>query len=127
LIVDSVLIGDFRLLMWGPLSGASPPANSLAGSSGKEGVAAIIRNASAALKAGCYTGRMRSVADSLRDETRQQTRRLSPEARLERSLALGDEDVQALCDARGVSAPEARAIIARSRRAGRRPSRAHGD
>jgi len=70
---------------------------------------------------------MRSVADSLRDETRRQTRGLSPEARLDRSLALGDEDVQALCDSRGVSAAEARAIIVRNRRAGRRPSRAHGD
>jgi hypothetical protein len=69
---------------------------------------------------------MRSVADALRDETRQQTLTLSPEARLERSLALGDQDVQALCDSRGLTVSEARAIIARNRQVGRRRSPAHG-
>lgn len=70
---------------------------------------------------------MRSVADALRDDTRRQTLALSPEARVQRSLALGDEDVRVLCDTRGVTVAEARAIIARTRQAGRRRSRAHGD
>jgi len=69
---------------------------------------------------------MRSVADALRDDSRRQTAALSPEARVARALALGDADVEALCESRGVGAAEARAIIARARRLGRRPSRAHG-
>jgi len=76
---------------------------------------------------GCYTHHlMRSVADALRDDSRRQTAALSPEARVARALALGDADVEALCESRGVGAAEARAIIARARRLGRRPSRAHG-
>lgn len=76
---------------------------------------------------GCYTGQMRSVADSLRDETRRQTSTLTPEARIARAHALGDADVQALCEARGLTPAEAKATIARTRRLGRRPSRTHGD
>jgi hypothetical protein len=70
---------------------------------------------------------MRSVADALRDATRRQTAALSPEARVARALALGDDDVAALCESRGVSVAEAKAIIARTRRVGRRPSQANGD
>lgn len=75
----------------------------------------------------CYTDLMRSVADTLRDDTRRQTAALSPEARVARALALGDADVAALGESRGISAPEAKAMIARARRLGRRPSRLHGD
>jgi len=70
---------------------------------------------------------MQSVADSLRDDTRRQTLALPPEERVERALALGDADVAAICEARDVTTAEARAIIAGSRRHGRRQSRVHAD
>lgn len=68
---------------------------------------------------------MRSVVDELREETRRRVERLSPTARIDLALELGDADVAALGDARGISAEAARTIIAGSRRAGRRPSRCH--
>jgi methylmalonyl-CoA mutase cobalamin-binding subunit len=70
---------------------------------------------------------MRSVADALREETRRQTAALTPEDRVRLALELGDADVVALSSARQISADEARSLIARSRRAGRQPSQAHGD
>jgi hypothetical protein len=69
---------------------------------------------------------MRSVADTLRDATRRQTADLPPEARVALALALGDADVNALCESRGISVAEAKAVIALSRQVGRRPSQAHG-
>jgi hypothetical protein len=74
-----------------------------------------------------YTGRMRSVVDELREETRRQIADLSPVARIDLALALGDADLARLCDARQISVEAARAIIARSRRAGRRLSRCHDE
>jgi hypothetical protein len=68
---------------------------------------------------------MQSVADALRDETRRRTAALSPDARVQLALDLGEADVAALCEARDISTAEARATVARSRRLGRRPSRAH--
>ena len=70
---------------------------------------------------------MRSVADGLRDETRRQTATLAPAARVRLALELGDADLAALCKARGLSLKEAKAIVAKSRRVGRRPSRANDD
>jgi len=67
------------------------------------------------------------MADDLRDDTRRKDAALSPEARVRLALELGDADVQALCEAKGLSVEEAKATFARSRRHGRRPSRAHGD
>jgi hypothetical protein len=65
---------------------------------------------------------MRSVADELREETRRELSHMTPAARLELSFSLGDADVAAVMAARGLSERDARALIARSRRAGRRPS-----
>jgi hypothetical protein len=70
---------------------------------------------------------MRSVADDLRDESRRRLAELSPAARIALALALGDEDLAALCEARQISAGAARAILARSRRAGRQPSCCHDE
>jgi hypothetical protein len=70
---------------------------------------------------------MRSVADSLREDTRRRLADLSPAARLDLALELGEADVAALCEARGISPEAARALIVRSRRAGRRPSRCHDE
>lgn len=70
---------------------------------------------------------MRSVADDLRDESRRRAADLTPEARLRQALELGDADVAALCDARQITVNEAKALIARSRRVGRQPSRSHDD
>ena len=76
---------------------------------------------------GCYTWAMRSVADSQRDDTRRAMAALSPQARFELGFDLGDRDVDALCAARGLDVAGARAVFARSRRHGRRVSRAHDD
>ena len=62
------------------------------------------------------------VADGLRERTRADTARLSPLDRLERALALGDADVDALSAAQGLSRADARRTFARSRRTGRTPS-----
>jgi hypothetical protein len=70
---------------------------------------------------------MRSVADELRDEARRRDEALSPEARIELALRLGDDDARALAVARGISVAAARAEIARSRRLGRQPSCADRD
>ena len=70
---------------------------------------------------------MRSVADSLRDDTRRRTDALTPEARLALAFALGDEDAAALAATRGISVRAARALIARTRRIGRTPSCADDD
>lgn len=69
-----------------------------------------------------YTGRMRSVADDLRLETRGDVAWRTPAERVELAFRLGEDDVALLCAARGVSRDEAKHIIARSRAVGRRPS-----
>jgi hypothetical protein len=65
---------------------------------------------------------MRSIADSLRDDLRRRVADLTPEARTRLAFELGDADVIRLCDARGITPAEAKALIARSRHVGRRPS-----
>lgn len=69
-----------------------------------------------------YTGFMRSVADALREDTRQQTAKLPPAERIALALRMGDADVAALCEAQGISVAAARTAIARSRRLGRQAS-----
>ena len=66
---------------------------------------------------------MRSAADDLRDELRRRTATLDPAARIELALSLGEQDVTALAEARGISREEAKRVFARARAAGRVPSR----
>jgi hypothetical protein len=70
---------------------------------------------------------MRSVADALRDETRRRVAALTPEARVDLALTLGDDDAASLAATRGISVRAARAVIARGRRVGRTPSCADRD
>jgi hypothetical protein len=63
---------------------------------------------------------MRSVADALRDDTRRRVEAMSPDERMRAALSLGDDDVRRLGLARRINPGEARAIIRRQRRAGRR-------
>jgi hypothetical protein len=65
---------------------------------------------------------MRSVADKLRKATRDSTKQLSVDERIEQAFRLGDDDLKAYADARGISLTLARNEIAQRRRAGRRPS-----
>lgn len=69
-----------------------------------------------------YTSGMRSVADDLREDTRRRMQRLSAVERVRIALELGDADAAALAAARRITVAEARAVIARSRSIGRRPS-----
>jgi hypothetical protein len=70
---------------------------------------------------------MRSVADDLRDETRRKILAMSPAERMSTALRLGDDDVTRLAGVRQISVEEARGIIRRQRRVGRRPSVANDD
>ncbi len=66
---------------------------------------------------------MTSVADQLRDETRRRVLEMSPAARVELALRLGDEDARLYAAANGVTEAEARLVLARRRQAGRQPSK----
>ena len=66
---------------------------------------------------------MTSVADRLRDESRQRVLAMSPAQRMELALRLGDEDARLYAAANAVSDEEARMLLARRRRAGRQPSK----
>lgn len=65
---------------------------------------------------------MTSVADALRDDTRRRMAALSADERLRLALSLGDDDAGAYAATWGKSLDEARRVLARSRRQGRRPS-----
>lgn len=65
---------------------------------------------------------MTSVADALRADTRRRMAALSADERLRLALALGDDDAAAFAASHGVSLDEARRVLSRSRRQGRRPS-----
>jgi len=69
-----------------------------------------------------YTAVMTSVADQLRNESRRRVLEMSPAARLELALRLGDEDVTLFATANGLSEAEARLVLIRRRQAGRQPS-----
>ena len=66
-----------------------------------------------------YTGVVHSVADHLREQTRAGVARLEPMARVRLALDLGDADVQAVATSRGVSASDARRVLAAARSVGR--------
>ena len=72
---------------------------------------------------GFYTYSVRSVADDLRDELRERVMRMDPAARIELALTLGEQDVDTLMKARGISSEEAKRVFAHARAAGRVPSR----
>ncbi len=67
---------------------------------------------------------MTSVADQLRNESRRRVLEMSPAARLELALRLGDEDATLFATANGLSEAEARLVLIRRRQAGRQPSAA---
>ena len=71
-----------------------------------------------------YTAVMTSVADQLRNESRRRVLEMSPAARLELALRLGDEDATLFATANGLSEAEARLVLIRRRQAGRQPSAA---
>ena len=64
----------------------------------------------------------RSVADSLRAETRDRFAALPPAERVELALALGDDDVAMLMAAQGLNRSQAIDRIRRSRQEGRHAS-----
>jgi hypothetical protein len=70
---------------------------------------------------------MRSVADDLKAESREQLARLHPMARVELALSLGDEDAMMLARARGIAVADARRLFAARRAAGRVASVANID
>ena len=63
---------------------------------------------------------MRSVADELRAETRRRTLELPADDRIERALALGDEDARVFAAAHRLDVAAARRQLARTRSVGRR-------
>jgi len=65
---------------------------------------------------------MRSVADDLKQADREAIARLSVEKRIELALALGDGDLDALQQAKGIDRAAAIRVFERQRQAGRTPS-----
>jgi hypothetical protein len=65
---------------------------------------------------------MRSTADALRAATRAAAAAESPAERVAQAFRLGDEDLRAYAEARGITLRAARLDIVRRRAAGRRPS-----
>jgi hypothetical protein len=65
---------------------------------------------------------MRSVADDSREATRRADAALTPEQRVERALALGDDDLAAYASAHSLASTSARRALVRRRRTGRQPS-----
>jgi hypothetical protein len=66
---------------------------------------------------------MRSVADDLRAELREEMRRLSMDERIALALRLGEEGVERFRLAHGLDRETAIRILERRRQAGRRPSK----
>lgn len=65
---------------------------------------------------------MSTVADQLREDSRERLRRMTPAARLAESLRLGQEAIAAYAAAHGLELEEARRRLERASQAGRRPS-----
>jgi hypothetical protein len=65
---------------------------------------------------------MRSVADDLRDDQAREIAALPLGERIALALRLGERDVALYRAAHGVTEAEARAVFARARAIGRRPS-----
>lgn len=70
-----------------------------------------------------YSRRVHSVAAQLRQETLAGDLALSPAARLERALLLGDADAALHAAANGLDLETARRTLSSRRALGRRPSR----
>ncbi|HEY2772658.1 MAG TPA: hypothetical protein VGK20_01270 [Candidatus Binatia bacterium] len=69
---------------------------------------------------------MKSVADTMRRELDAEVARMSPEQRVELALRLGQEAIDTLASASGISRDEAREIFRRNNQIGRRPSKSAG-
>jgi hypothetical protein len=65
---------------------------------------------------------MRSVADHSRESTRRDDAALTPEQRVNRALALGDDDLAGYAAAHALATEWARRALIRRRRAGRQAS-----
>ena len=66
---------------------------------------------------------MSTVAERLREDSRERLRRMTPAARLLEALTLGERAIDAYSAAHGVDHDEARRRLERSGQAGRRLSR----
>ena len=66
---------------------------------------------------------MKSVADALRSELREEINRLSIEERLDLALRLGEESLELFRQANGLDRETALRLLQRRRQAGRRPSK----
>jgi hypothetical protein len=66
---------------------------------------------------------MRSVADDLRDELREETSRLTVQERIEQALRLGERGLEIFQKANGLDRETALRELQRRRQAGRRPSK----
>jgi hypothetical protein len=66
---------------------------------------------------------MRSVADDLRDELREETSRLTVPERIEQALRLGERGLEIFQKANGLDRETAIRELQRRRQAGRRPSK----
>jgi hypothetical protein len=66
---------------------------------------------------------MRSVADRLREEQREELRRMTVSERLALAFCLAEDDASLFAAARGIDRARAAATLARARRRGRRLSR----
>ncbi len=66
---------------------------------------------------------MKSVADDLRAELREEINRLSVKERIELALRLGDEGIERFRQAHGLDRQTAIRLLERRRQAGRTPSK----
>lgn len=66
---------------------------------------------------------MKSVADDLRDELREEMRRLSVDERIQLALRLGEEGLERFRQANGLDRETAIRLLQRRRQAGRTPSK----
>lgn len=66
---------------------------------------------------------MRSVAEQLREEQREEVRRMTVSERLALALRLGDDDLELFSRARSIDRESGIALLRRGRQNGRRPSR----
>lgn len=66
---------------------------------------------------------MKSVADDLRRELREETLRLSVEERIAQALRLGEEGLERFCQANGYDRETGIRLLQRQRQAGRTPSK----
>lgn len=66
---------------------------------------------------------MTTVAERLREESRERLRRMTPAERLAEALAIGERAIDAYAEAHGIDRVAARRRLESSGQAGRRPSR----